>query len=351
MLSNNSSNIIKNLFIAPNHSVKTFFETLAKCDILSSSMLEIEKRISSGVLFSPPLRVSSYDRTLNIYSTSSATFDCIAIFTSQHDGRDILSIELLFCIPKNTSFAPSVSLTYKVHTADFGTVPNKISSLIKTFNESSITQKNIPDDYPINLNNLTYETVVNFAEARTKVSITEALAKELTNQRKAKGYTQTKLSEISEHFANSTNKPLTSLVISRIESRKLNSINIEQLYLLEQALELPHGYFADIANGKKNPIQIVIKIPKNAKTTELLCKHCTQTIYLRENQTNFCPICGYPLKSITSEQKNDSEYTYFFNSKADLKAKELDFFKNYLQNKNKEEEKRVYYYKFPNYKK
>lgn len=257
LLSGNSANIIKSVFVAKGHTIKTFLEVLTRSNLFSHASSEIGERLTNPNPFTTPLEIVYGNDKLNICNISTSSFNCTAISTTLNRSLEIYSVEILFCVPnsanENVKFEPSVSLTYKMQSAELRIIPAEVTSLIKLFLANSIVQGNLPENYPVNFNNLTYDSIMLFLNAHKKIQITQELAAELTQRRKEKGYTQSQLAELSANFLNTTDTPLNSLTISRIETQKINTVEIEKLYLLERTLQLPHGYFENINNAKKAP--------------------------------------------------------------------------------------------------
>ena len=311
MLSANSANLIRSVFVAKGYTIKTFLEVLTHLDLFSHAKSEIDKRLETQNPFSLPLEINFGNRTLNICSISTSTFNCTAIsmtfnqnFDKNDKNNEILSIEILFCVPNNnqqTHFEPSVSLTYKMQSSNFSTMPLEGSSLIKLFLKNSILQKALPANYPVNFNNFNYDSIMLLLNAHKKLPITDQLANELTEKRKEKGYTQSQLAELSNKFLNTTDSPLTSLTISRIETKKINTVEIEKLYLLERTLQLPHGYFENVNNittKKATEEQNKTTVLEEKKGSEIsysqgtnreLSKHQNQEVHLN---IAFCTQCG-----------------------------------------------------------
>lgn len=320
MLSANSANLIKSVFVAKGYTIKTFFEVITQSNLFSPAKSKIEERIVNQNPFSPPLQIVAGNEQINICSVTTSSFNCAAISTMLKKSKEILSVEILFCIPNNvnnaTKFEPSVSLTYKLESSTFHAIPFEISSLIKLFDDNSIKPKKLSDNYPINYNNLSYDTIMLLLNAHKKAQITKQLASALTERRKEKGYTQSQLAELSKSFLNATDSPLNSLTISRIETQKINTIEIEKLHLLERTLQLPHGYFENVNNTAKNspekPKAVIIPGERRGNTTSttqnatqatgasqemhLSIAYCTQcgTKILRAGD-KFCSRCGAQL--------------------------------------------------------
>lgn len=300
MLSGNSTNLIKSVFVAKGHTIKTFLQVLTQSKLFSHAKLQIANRLENQTPFSPPLEINFGNEKLTICDIVTSSFTCTAISTTLK-STDIAAIEILFCVPhsadNNARFEPSVSLTYKLRKAELSTIPAEASSIFKLFLNNSISQRNLPANYPVNFNNLTYESIMLYLNAHKKVQITQELANELTIKRKEKGYTQSQLADLSTNFLNTTDSPLNSLTISRIETRKINTVEIEKLYLLERTLQLPHGYFEKINNiGKNSPQQETTMGDKkgnatayNQSSAKEPLKNQTQVLHLN---IAYCTQCG-----------------------------------------------------------
>lgn len=301
LLSANSANLIRSVFVAKGYTIKTFLEVLTRLEFFSCAKSEINKRLENQNPFSPPLEINFGNRKLTVCNIATSTFNCTAISTTFDDSKEILSIEILFCTPSNSEqahFDPAVSLTCKLKNSSFQALPIEASSLIRLFINNSIVQKSLPSNYPINFNNFNYDSIMLLLNAHKKLPITDELASELTERRKEKGYTQSQLAELSTNFLSTTDSPLTSLTISRIETKKINTVEIEKLYLLERTLQLPHGYFESINNATK---KIPEKPNQEINSSE---KKGNGIIYSKNNQESkhqnqemhlniaFCTQCG-----------------------------------------------------------
>ena len=162
---------------------------------------------------------------------------------------------------------------------------------------------NLVNEGTSHLTSVDYRSVLDNISASTlTVSITDELANELKAARKRRNLTQNQLAEdVNKRIASEAltsdesdvNSQITGLLISRIESKRLRSIDSNKLNILKRCLGLPISALKD-----ESPTDTTDSTPSNNMSNDEIapkfCWHCGFKLPVLDNdlKIKFCPQCG-----------------------------------------------------------